>query len=252
MALSPIVSGMESLTADKVQLLMVDDDARLCQLVRDYLNPHGFEVSFVHTGPDGLAKALQDRWDVVVLDVLLPGMDGLEVLRRLRAASEVPVLMLTGLGEEMDRIVGLEIGADDYLPKTFSTRELLARLRAVLRRKTSTEKTAERIEPPLQIGDLVVDPGGRSARVREQTLDLTPVEFDVLLSLARACGRVRSREQLMNDASSREFDSFDRSVDVHISSLRKKLGDDLKNPRFIQTVRAAGYMMPRPGHGEPS
>jgi DNA-binding response OmpR family regulator len=237
---------------ERFHLLMVDDDARLCQLVRDYLNPHGFDVSFVHTGPEGLARALQDKWDVVVLDVLLPGMDGLEVLRRFRAASEVPVLMLTGLGEETDRIVGLEIGADDYLPKTFSTRELLARLRAVLRRKTVVEKTPERIEPPLQIGELLVDPGGRSAVLRNHVLDLTPVEFDVLLSLARACGRVRSREQLLSDASSREFDSFDRSVDVHISSLRKKLGEDLKNPRFIQTVRAAGYMMPRPGQGEAS
>jgi len=229
---------------------MVDDDIRLCQLVRDYLNPHGFDVDFVHTGPDGLAKALKDHWDVVVLDVLLPGMDGLEVLRRLRAASEVPVLMLTGLGEETDRIVGLEIGADDYVPKTFSTRELLARLRAVMRRRTVAETSAERNEPPLQIGELLVDPGGRSASLRNQVLDLTPVEFDVLLSLARACGRVRSREQLLSDGSSREFDSFDRSIDVHISSLRKKLGDDLKNPRFIQTVRAAGYMMPRPGQGE--
>ena len=248
---------MEPLTAaasatGKVQLLMVDDDVRLCSLVRDYLNPHGFEVNFVHTGPDGLARALKDQWDVVVLDVLLPGMDGLEVLRRLRASSEVPVLMLTGLGDEMDRIVGLESGADDYLPKTFSTRELLARLRAVLRRKSTNTKTAERVEPPIQVGDLVVDPAGRSAALQDQPLDLTPVELDILLSLARSCGRVRSREQLMQDTSSREFEAFDRSVDVHISSLRKKLGDDLKNPRFIQTVRAAGYMMPRPGQGEPS
>ena len=227
---------------------MVDDDVRLCHLVRDYLSPHGFDVSFVHSGPEGLATAADAVWNVVILDVLLPGIDGLEVLRRLRAVSEVPVLMLTGLGDETDRIVGLEIGADDYLPKTFSTRELLARLRAVLRRRAvGLEKPGERIEVPLEIGELLVDPGDRTAKLRDRALDLTPVEFDVLLSLARACGRVRSREQLLQDASSREFESFDRSIDVHISSLRKKLGDDLKTPRFIQTVRAAGYMMPRPG-----
>ena len=231
---------------ERIRLLMVDDDTRLCHLVQDYLRPHGFEVRFAHSGPEGLTLALSGACQVVILDVMLPGIDGLDVLRRLRAAAcEVPVLMLTGLGEETDRVVGLEIGADDYLPKTFSTRELLARLRAVMRgRMIASGRPAERIEPPLEVRDLLVDPGRREARLRDRTLELTPVEFDVLLSLARARGRVRSREQLMHDASCREFDSFDRSIDVHISSLRKKLGDDLKNPLYIETVRAAGYRMP--------
>ena len=234
--------------AERIRLLMVDDDTRLCLLVQDYLRPHGFDVSFAHTGPEGLTQALDQTWDVLVLDVMLPGIDGLEVLRRVRASSNVPALMLTGLGEETDRIVGLEIGADDYLPKTFSTRELLARLRAVLRRSTGTgEKPSELIEPPIEVGELLIDPGRREAKLADRSLDLTPVEFDLLLSLARAAGRVRSREQLLHDASTREFDSFDRAIDVHVSSLRKKLGDDSKNPRYIQTIRAAGYRMPRPG-----
>ena len=231
------------------RILMVDDDTKLCHLVRDYLGPLGFDVVFAHTGPEGLARAMDLQFQAVILDVMLPGIDGIEVLRRLRATSTVPVLMLTGRGDETDRIVGLEVGADDYLPKTFSTRELLARLRAVLRRSTiaSSPRDGDTIEPPVEVADLVVDPGPRVARLGGRALNLTPVEFDLLLSLARACGRVKTREQLLRDASTREYEVFDRSIDVHISSLRKKLGDDSKNPRFIQTVRSAGYMMPRPG-----
>jgi DNA-binding response OmpR family regulator len=233
-----------------IRILMVDDDAKLCRLVRDYLGPLGFEVAFAHSGPDGLARALDPSVQAVILDVMLPGIDGIEVLRRLRASSSVPVLMLTGRGEETDRIVGLEVGADDYLPKTFSTRELLARLRAVLRRSAMApgpRRDGDPIDPPVEVADLVVDPGPRVARLAGRALSLTPVEFDLLLSLARACGRVKTREQLLRDASTREYEVFDRSIDVHISSLRKKLGDDSRNPRFIQTVRSAGYMMPRPG-----
>ena len=230
-----------------IRLLMVDDDVKLCRLIRDYLEPIGFEVSFAHSGHDGLAKALEPGVQAVILDVMLPGLDGVEVLRRIRSASNVPVLMLTGLGDETDRIVGLEIGADDYLPKTFSTRELLARLRAVLRRGVGPAKTAEVIEAAIEVGDLFVDPASRTAKLRGRDLTLTPVEFDLLVSLARACGRVKTREQLLRDASQRELEVFDRSIDVHISSLRKKLGDDSKSPRYIRTVRSAGYMMPRPG-----
>ncbi len=232
---------------DAPRVLIVDDDRLLAQLIKDFLEPLGFEVHMTHTGTDGLRLALEAGWDAVILDVLLPGIDGLEVLRRLRAASNVPVLMLTGLGTETDRIVGLEIGADDYLPKTFSMRELVARLRAVLRRSQGAPASREKIDPPIQVGGLLIDPGARVATVAGVPLDLTPVEFDLLLSLARGCGRVRSREQLLHDASSREYEVYDRSIDVHVSSLRRKLGDDAAKPRYIRTVRSAGYMMPAPG-----
>ncbi|HEY4364163.1 MAG TPA: response regulator transcription factor [Bryobacteraceae bacterium] len=233
------------------RVLMIDDDVKLCHLVKEYLEPFGFEVTFAHTGHDGLARAANSACHVVILDVMLPGLDGFEVLRRLRAESNVPVLMLTARGDETDRIVGLEVGADDYLPKTFSPRELLARLRAVLRRSAAASNASgEPIELPVEVGGLFIDPGPRTAKMAGLPLILTPVEFDLLISLARACGRVKTREQLLRDASQREFEVFDRSIDVHISSLRRKLGDNSKSPRWIQTVRAAGYMMPRPGASE--
>lgn len=230
---------------------MIDDDARLCRLVRDYLEPLGYKVDAAHTGPEGLDAAAAGRVDAIILDVMLPGMDGVEVLRRLRAKSEVPVLMLTGLGEEADRIVGLETGADDYLPKTFSTRELLARLRAVIRRSRITAKhKGDERQAEVIVGPLRVDPETRTAQLDDQPLTLTAVEFDLLLAMAKAAGRVRSRESLLLEVAERDFEAFDRSIDVHISSIRKKLGDDPKAPRFIQTIRSAGYMMLRPG-GEP-
>lgn len=219
------------------RVLMVDDDVKLCRLIKDYLGPFGYDVA----GQEGLARALNWDCSAVILDVMLPGLTGVEVLKRLRASSEIPVLMLTARGEEADRISVLEAGADDYLPKTFSPRELLARLRAVLRR--AGEAKQERV---ISIANLAIDPGSRVAKIDGQALPLTPVEFDLLLALARARGRVKTREQLLHEASSREFDALDRSIDVHISSLRRKLGDDLRNPRWIQTVRAAGYMMPKP------
>jgi DNA-binding response OmpR family regulator len=182
-------------------------------------------------------------WAAVVLDVMLPGLDGFEVLKRIRTRSTVPVLMLTARGEEPDRIVGLEMGADDYLPKTFSPRELLARLRAVTRRSSQTASHAgEETEPELRAGALHINVGARVAVLADQPLDLTPVEFDLLHSLARARGRVKTREQLLEEIRERNYDVFDRSIDVHISALRKKLNDDAKEPQFIKTVRSAGYM----------
>jgi DNA-binding response OmpR family regulator len=229
--------------AGKTRVLMIDDDRKLCRLVRDYLEPMGYEMELAHTGPDGLEKALAQSHHAIILDLMLPGMDGFEVLKKLRAKSDVPVLMLTGRGEEPDRIVGLEIGADDYLPKTFSTRELLARLRAVTRR--AGRKTATGTEPveEIVIGSLRVRPESRVALLDNQPLVLTPVEFDLLVCLAAAKGRVKTREQLLDAMSDRNYDVFDRSIDVHISALRKKLGDDPKNPRFIKTLRVAGYML---------
>ncbi len=232
----------------RTKILVIDDDKKLCRLIADYLMPMGYDVSLVHTGPEGVERATSASWNAVILDVMLPGMDGFEVLKQIRKTSDVPVLMLTARGDEADRIVGLEIGADDYLPKTFSTRELLARLRAVTRRSSSTSrKTAEDgREPEIIVGKLRVDPNTRTADFDARPLTLTPVEYDLLASLARARGRVKSREQLLEECRDRNYDVFDRSIDVHISALRKKLGDDPKEPRYIKTVRSAGYMYIRP------
>jgi DNA-binding response OmpR family regulator len=233
------------------RLLMIDDDRKLCRLVTTYLEPLGFSVTSVHTGPEGVdrATAADAQWHAVILDVMLPGLNGFEVLKRIRARSPVPVLMLTARGDETDRIVGLEVGADDYLPKTFSTRELLARLRAVLRRSAASATATPAGTPPpaeLVVGELHLNLDARSAVMGSSPLTLTPVEYDLLASLAKARGRVKTREALLDECRDRNYDVFDRSIDVHISSLRKKLGDDAKEPKYIRTVRSAGYMMVGP------
>ena len=235
----------------RTRLLMIDDDRKLCRLVGTYLQPLGFDVTAVHSGPEGVERATtsEQPWHAIILDVMLPGIDGFEVLKRIRARSQVPVLMLTARGDETDRIVGLEVGADDYLPKTFSTRELLARLRAVLRRSAATASAMNNSEAPpteIVIGPLRINLDARSAMLDMSPLVLTPVEFDLLATLAKARQRVRTREALLDEIRDRNYDVFDRSIDVHISSLRKKLGDDAKEPRYIRTVRSAGYMMVGP------
>lgn len=223
-------------------VLVIDDDRKLCRLIRDYLGPMGYAVTVVHTGPDGVAQAAAQPWHAIILDVMLPGLDGFEVLKQIRRASEVPVLMLTARGDEADRIVGLEIGADDYLPKTFSPRELLARLRAVTRRATRVTRPEKEVAEEIVVGKLRINLGTRTAVLDDEALALTPVEFDLLASLARAAGRVKSRDQLLEEIRERSYEVFDRSIDVHISSLRKRLGDDPKDPRFIRTLRSAGYL----------
>jgi two-component system response regulator CpxR len=216
-----------------MRLLIIDDDTELCQLVADYLKPMGYEVEMEHDGERGAESATAEPWAAIILDVMMPGCDGFEVLRRIRAKSKVPVMMLTGRGEEVDRIVGLELGADDYLPKTFSSRELLARLRALLRRTGWIAETA----PQAPVKELVIG-----------ELRLNPETHAVLLlSLAKAHGRVKTREQLIEEVADREWDVFDRAIDMHISTLRKKLGDDPKEPRFIKTVRGYGYQLVTPG-----
>jgi DNA-binding response OmpR family regulator len=225
------------------KILLVDDDKKLCRLLTEYLKPLGYLITAVHTGPEGVEAALAAPWHAVILDVMLPGMDGLEVLRKIRASSDIPVLMLTARGEETDRIVGLEIGADDYLPKTFSTRELLARLRSVTRRSYRAPAIQPVIDDDMIIGKLRLVPGARTAFLGDAALVLTPVEYDLLLCLAKACGRIKTRDQLLEEIRERDYEVFDRSIDVHISALRKKLGDDAKNPRFIRTSRSAGYML---------
>ncbi len=229
------------------RVLVIDDDRKLCRLIRDYLEPMGYAVAAAHSGPEGVQKAVNERWQAVILDVMLPGFDGFEALKRIRRHSEVPILMLTARGEEADRIVGLEIGADEYLPKTFSTRELLARLRAVTRRAAQrTPAAQDNAAAEMVVGRLRVNPASRVALLDDSVLALTPVEFDLLASLCRARGRVKTREQLLEEIRERDYEVFDRSIDVHISALRKKLGDDPKEPKFIRTLRAAGYLLINP------
>jgi DNA-binding response OmpR family regulator len=241
------LSASSQPNAGATRVLVIDDDRKLCRLIKDYLTPMGYEVASVHNGIEGAEKAAAEPWHAVILDVMLPGLDGFEVLKRIRRHCDVPVLMLTARGDEADRIVGLEIGADDYLPKTFSTRELLARLRAVTRRAARTAPLPDnRPEADLVVGGLRLNVAARIALLRAKPLVLTPVEFDLMASLARAAGRVKTREHLLEEIRERNYDVFDRSIDVHISALRKKLGDDPKEPQFIRTVRAAGYMMVNP------
>lgn len=217
-----------------VRTLVVDDDRLICQLLAEYLAPHGYDVVAAHTGPEGVAKALTPGIGLVILDVMLPGMDGFEVLRRIRQRSDVPVLMLTARGNEKERIAGLDTGADDYVPKTFSHRELLARLNALIRRSRMAEH-----EGAVEAAGIALDPARRLASRDGERMDLTAVEFDILLALMRARGRVLRREQLLEDASQRGPDVSDRSVDVHISALRRKLGPAKANR--IETVRSLGY-----------
>lgn len=228
-------------------ILVIDDDRKLAGLIRDYLTPLGYAVELVHSGPEGAERALAAPWHAIILDVMLPGCDGFEVLKRIRARSAVPILMLTARGEEADRIVGLEIGADDYLPKTFSTRELLARLRAVTRRSVISQ--GQQTEPPVKelvVGTVRLNLDARVATQNDQVLVLTPVEFDILAALMKSRGRIKSREALIENLRDRQYEVFDRSVDVHIAALRKKLGDDAHQPHYIRTVRSAGYMFINP------
>jgi len=229
-----------------MRVLIIDDDRDLGGLIKQYLEPLGYTVANEYDGPGGVERAQGEVFDAIILDVTLPGMDGFEVLKRLRSHSDVPILMLTSRGEETDRIVGLEMGADDYLPKTFSSRELLARLRAVMRRTRAEAANPTREEAEIVVGALRINPAARVALLDDKPLSLTALEFELLASLARARGRVKSREQLIETIADRNYDGLDRSIDVHVWSLRRKLGDDPKNPRFIQTVRAVGYMLINP------
>jgi two-component system response regulator CpxR len=219
------------------RVLLIDDDVELCELVGEYLGGEGFEVEAVFDGQAGLERALLRIHDLVILDVMLPGLPGFEVLRRLRESSSVPVLMLTARGEEVDRIVGLEMGADDYLPKPFNPRELAARMRAVLRRSAAEPESASRIA----VDDLVLDLGDRSVSVSDRELALTGVEFSLLEVLLRSAGSVVGRDELSRSALFRRASAFDRSLDVHLSNLRRKLGPGPDGGERIKTVRGVGY-----------
>ena len=234
--------------ADTTQprILIIDDDRDFCALVTDYLAAFGYSVSAAHTGPAGVEKAAAEPWQAIILDVMLPGFDGFEALRRIRRAGDTPVLMLTARGDESDQIVGLEIGADDYLPKGSSTRQLLARLHAITRRAAVAAAHVPSPSDEIVVADLRIQPGSRYATLGGKALTLTPGEFEILLSLARAKGRVKTRDHLLAEIRDREYEVFDRAIDVQISALRRKLGDDPKHPRFIRTVRSAGYMLVDP------
>ncbi|HNU67625.1 MAG TPA: response regulator transcription factor [Myxococcota bacterium] len=232
----------EGFSEKPARILIIDDDQKLCSLVRDYLAPHGYDVAAAFSGPAGLDAAMKGDFKAIILDVMLPGMDGFEVLQQLRREVNTPVLMLTSRGDETDRIVGLEMGADDYVPKTFSTRELLARLRAVIRRAGTGSVNRALSDQIVEVGPVRVDHLARVARLNNEPIDLTPVEFELLFQLARSPGRVLSRDQLLDRVSGRDYDVYDRSIDVHVSSLRRKLNDDPRCPKFIKTVRSIGYM----------
>jgi DNA-binding response OmpR family regulator len=228
------------------RILIIDDDIALCELVTEYLGPLGFEIESVHRGDTGAELAVGGKYSIVVLDVMLPGLNGFEVLRRIRTGSKVPVLMLTARGDDVDRIVGLEIGADDYLPKPFNPRELVARIRAILRRAITDETRDESREPAnarvLTIGDVELDPGTRVVTRGNEMVELTAVEFDLLEKLLRAAGRIITREELSKDVLGRSTSPFDRSIDMHISNLRKKLGHQSGLLERIKTVRGVGYI----------
>ncbi|HEY8209017.1 MAG TPA: response regulator transcription factor [Myxococcaceae bacterium] len=231
--------------SDPIKVLLIEDDDRLARLTAKYLESHGLVVSVATDGRSGLAEALKSPPDVVLLDLMLPQLSGMEVCRELRAKSDVPIVMVTALGEEADKVLGLEGGADDYLPKPFSSRELLARVRAQSRRaRGRSGPGAERV----QVGALSIDAGSHSARLDGRVLPLTSAEFALLAALARRPGRVLSRDQLIELTKGSADEAFDRSIDVSISRLRQKLGDDPKNPRYLKTVRGVGYLL---ADGEP-
>jgi two-component system phosphate regulon response regulator OmpR len=220
------------------RILLIEDEPRLAGMVAEYLGEAGYRVVPAHNGSEGLAAHGRETFDAIILDLMLPDMDGLDVCRAIRARDETPILMLTARGDAMDRVVGLEMGADDYLPKPFEPRELLARLRAILRRRSGAAKG-----DILRFGRLEIDRGAREARLDGVPKTLTAHQFALLLTLAEHAGRVMSRDQLMDQLKGEPFEAFDRSIDVHISRIRAAIEDDPKKPRRVITVRGVGYVL---------
>lgn len=228
------------------RILIIDDDEELCDLVSEYLTVEGFETATAHDGETGLQAALSGAFDLVTLDVMLPKKNGFDVLRDLRETSKIPVLMLTARGEDMERIVGLEIGADDYLPKPFNPRELVARLRAILRRVETAEVSTQAENDKLSVDDVEVQISARSAVRDGEDLNLTSVEFDLLAELLRHAGKVVKKEDLSEKVLERKLSPFDRSLDMHVSNLRKKLGNRAGDTEIIKTIRSVGYIYTLP------
>jgi len=228
-----------------VSVLLIDDDAELSKLLEEYLQSEQLELDAAHDGPSGLEKALNNQYAVVILDVMLPGMSGLDVLKQLRQKSSVPVLMLTARGSELDRILGLELGADDYLPKPFNPRELVARLRAILRRTASGGAAVA--GQPVHLADVELHPESRSVTCAGKSVTLTGAEFDLLYTFLRSPGKIISREDLTQAALSRPMSPMDRSIDVHVSNLRRKLGSYEGDQERIKAIRGSGYVYLLPG-----
>lgn len=226
------------------RILLIDDDIELCELVGEFLALEGFAVVSVHDGEQGAAQVLHNDYELVVLDVMLPSLNGFEVLRRIRATKRTPIIMLTARGEDVDRIIGLELGADDYLPKPFNPRELVARIRAVLRRMqpaTPKETAAE----TLTVGDVELSKASRVVRCGGALIELTSAEFDLLDLLLQSAGKVVAREDIAKLALGKEYSPFDRSIDMHVSNLRKKLGERADGIERIKAVRGLGYIYTR-------
>lgn len=224
-------------------VLIVDDDVQLSDMLEEYLSPLGFRIGLARDGEAGLQSALEGEYDLVILDVMMPVMDGFEVLRRLRKESDLPVLMLTARGDDVDRIVGLEVGADDYLGKPFNPRELVARMRAILRRTSGGESTETTLDVELPIGRLRLNEADLSGRLDDRDLELTGAEFRILSCLARRAGNIVSRAELTQQALGRRLGAFDRALDTHISNLRKKLTCQNPSATAIRSVRNAGYLL---------
>ncbi|EJW13456.1 two component transcriptional regulator protein [Rhodovulum sp. PH10] len=220
------------------RILLIEDDPRLAEMVQSYLGASGFAVTIAPTGNAGIALHDRENFDALVLDLMLPDIDGLDVCRTIRTRARTPILMLTARGDAMDRVVGLEIGADDYLPKPFEPRELLARLKAILRRAKGGETSSE----ILRFGRLEIDLGARQARLDGEPCALTPHQFDLLALLAESAGRVLTRDTIMDRMKHERLEAFDRSIDVHVSRIRAAIEDDPKKPRRVITVRGAGYV----------
>jgi DNA-binding response OmpR family regulator len=227
------------------QILVIDDDSELCELVAEYLEPDGYKVEAVHDGESGLERALSGEHALAVLDYMLPGMNGFEVLRQIRARSRLPIVMLTARGDDMNRIIGLQIGADDYLPKPFNPLELVARINAVLRRAQAepAQKTDREV---LVVGDIEMDNRTRTVRRADKVVELTVVEYSLLEKFLSAPGRILEREELVKEVLHRNLTPFDRSIDTHVSNLRKKLGHEVNGVERIKTVRSVGYIYASP------
>ena len=254
MSTSPRVAESADAVASR-RLLLIDDDVELCNLVTSYLGREGIAVDLAHDGPSGVEAALAGTHDAIVLDVMLPRLGGFEVLQRIRERKRTPILMLTARGDPVDRIVGLEMGADDYISKPFDPRELVARIRAVLRRaetRAAEAPAAASAPDQLEVGGLVANLGAREARFHSRVLKLTPVEFDMLVELMRSAGRLLTRDQLARAALGRPIGEDDRTVDTHIGNLRRKMGKSDDGRIVIRTVRSAGFLLPRDGDGDAS
>lgn len=231
------------------RILVIDDDTELCELLQDYLSGEGFEVDVVHRGDQGAGAATSQPYDLVVLDVMLPGLNGFDVLRKIRETSRIPVMMLTARGEDIDRIVGLELGADDYLPKPFNPRELVARIRAIQRRLAGAPggfSAKPKVQAECRVGDLVLNATNRTVKQNGNGVELTSVEFSLLEALLAHAGEIISREDLVSQVLGRQLSAYDRSIDVHVSALRKKLGHSYQQTERIRTVRGIGYLYALP------